>query len=89
MKTSYLDLDGRWAVVLVYDYDVNYEYDDIANIIESFGVSPKQTRRSLEILAAPIGYKTTSAKSLIAKHRDKSKLVFGFLWKTKMIEPTQ
>ena len=39
--------------------------------------------------AAPIGYKTTSAKSLIAKHRDKSKLVFGFLWKTKMIEPTQ
>ena len=53
MKTSYLDLDGYWAVVVAYDYDVDREYDDIVNMIESFGVSPKQTRRSLEILAAP------------------------------------
>jgi len=53
MKTSYLDLDGHWAVVVAYDYDVDREYDDLANMIESFGVSPKQTRRSLEILAAP------------------------------------
>jgi hypothetical protein len=53
MKTSYLDLDGRWAIVLVYDYDVDREYDDLANMIESFGVSPKQTRHSLEILAVP------------------------------------
>ena len=53
MKTSYLDLDGHWAVVVAHDYDVDREYDDLANMIESFGVSPKQTRRSLEILAAP------------------------------------
>lgn len=53
MKTSYLDLDRKWAVVVAYDYDVDREYDDLANMIESFGVSPKQTRRSLEILAAP------------------------------------
>ena len=53
MKTSYLDLDGHWAVVVAYDYHVDREYDDLANMIESFGVSPKQTRRSLEILAAP------------------------------------
>ena len=52
MKTSYLDLDGHWAVVVAYDYDVDREYDDLTNMIESFGVSPKQTRHSLEILAA-------------------------------------
>ena len=53
MKTSYLDLDGKWAVVCVYDYDVDYEYDELISVIESFKVSPKQARRSLAILAAP------------------------------------
>lgn len=53
MKTSYLDLEAKWAVVLVYDYDVDYEYDELSAIIESFKVSPKRTRYSLNILSAP------------------------------------
>ena len=53
MKTEYIDLDGRWGIVFVYDYDVYEEYDELASVIESFKVSPRQTRRSLEILAAP------------------------------------
>ena len=53
MKTAYIDLDGRWGIVCVYDYDVYEEYDELASFIESFKISPKQTRRSLEILAAP------------------------------------
>lgn len=53
MKTEYIDLDGRWGIVCVYDYDVYEEYDELASVIESFKVSPRQTRRSLEILSAP------------------------------------
>lgn len=53
MKTAYLDLDGKWACVVVYDYDVDEEYEELAAVIESFKVSPKNTRRSLEILSAP------------------------------------
>lgn len=53
MKTAYLDLEGHWGVVCVYDYDVNEEYEELSSVIESFKVSPKNTRRSLEILSAP------------------------------------
>lgn len=53
MKTAYLDLDKNWAVVCVYDYDVEEEYDELAAVIKSFNVSSKNVRRSLEILSAP------------------------------------
>jgi hypothetical protein len=53
MKTEYIDLDGQWGIVCVYDYDVYEEYDELASVIESFKVSPRQTRHSLEILSAP------------------------------------
>jgi len=53
MKTAYIDLDGRWGIVCVYDYDVYEEYDELASFIESFKISPRQARRSLEILSAP------------------------------------
>ena len=53
MKTAYLDLEGNWGVVCAYDYDVDREYDELFAILESFKVSPKQARRSLDILAAP------------------------------------
>lgn len=53
MKTAYIDLDGRWGIVCVYDYDVYEEYDELASFIESFKISPRQARHSLEILSAP------------------------------------
>lgn len=53
MKTAYLDLDSSWAVVVVYDYDVDDEYVDLAAVLESFKVRPKDVRRSLRILSAP------------------------------------
>lgn len=53
MKTAYLDLNGDWGVVVCYDYDVDYEYDELKAIIESFQVSPQRARYSLNILAAP------------------------------------
>ena len=53
MKTAYIDLDGRWGVVCVYDYNVEEEYDELADVIKSFNVPLRQIRRSLEILSAP------------------------------------
>lgn len=53
MKTSYLDLDGHWGIVCVYDYNVEEEYDELAAVIKSFNVPLIQIRRSLDILSAP------------------------------------
>ena len=53
MKTSYLDLDGHWGIVCVYDYNVEEEYDELAAVMKSFNVPLRQIRRSLEILSAP------------------------------------
>lgn len=53
MKTSYLDLDGHWGIVCVYDYNVEEEYDELASVLKSFNVPLRQIRRSLEILSAP------------------------------------
>lgn len=53
MKTAYLDLDSSWAVVVVYDYDVEYEDEELSAVLESFKVKPRDVKRSLQILSAP------------------------------------
>lgn len=53
MKTSYLDLEGHWGIVCVYDYNVEEEYDELAAVMKSFNVPLRQIRRSLGILSAP------------------------------------
>ena len=53
MKTSYLDIEGHWGIVCVYDYNVEEEYDELVAVMTSFNVPLRQIRRSLEILSAP------------------------------------
>lgn len=53
MKTSYLDLEGHWGIVCVYDYNVEEEYDELASVLKSFNVPLRQIRCSLEILSSP------------------------------------
>jgi len=53
MEKAYLDLAGKWGCVVLFNYDVESEYDELFEIIVSFGVSPIQARRSLNILSAP------------------------------------
>ena len=49
MKTHYIDIDGYWGVLFIYDYDM-FDMDEIAAILDSFGVSERKIREAMPIL---------------------------------------
>lgn len=53
MITKYVDVDdGKWGIVIVYDYDMR-ERDRLAAIMDSFGMESEHIRKSLRILSEP------------------------------------
>ena len=50
VKTKYIDIDGRWGIIVNYGYSLN-DYDDLWAIMRSFGMSSKNADRALKILA--------------------------------------
>lgn len=61
MKQFYIDVDKRWGVVVVTDFDVDEEYVELKAQMRSFGLSPKSADRALNILS---NYNTGMAVSL-------------------------
>lgn len=49
MKKHYIDIDGYWGVLFIYDYDM-FDMDEIAAILDSFGVSERKIREAMPIL---------------------------------------
>lgn len=59
VKAEYIDVDGRWGIVVNYDYNLS-DYDDLWAVMRSFGLSDKNAKRALQILS---GYNTGMAVS--------------------------
>lgn len=52
MVTKYIDVDGKWGVLVNYDFDMR-DWDDIAAVLYSFGMSQRGINKSIRILSAP------------------------------------
>lgn len=51
MKTTYIDIgDGRWGIIVNYDYNM-HDWDDIWAICRSFGMPDKKARDAIRILS--------------------------------------
>lgn len=53
METKYIDVDGDWGIVIVIDYDVDYDYRDLRAIMMSFGLTDKRVEKAMNILCEP------------------------------------
>ncbi len=52
MVTKYIDVDnGKWGIILIYDFDIDYEYDNLFAIMQTFGLNRKSCQKSLHILS--------------------------------------
>lgn len=49
MKKHYVDIDGYWGVIFIYDFDL-LDMDEIAAILDSFGLGEKNIRESMRVL---------------------------------------
>lgn len=61
MKQFYIDVDKRWGVVIVTDFDVDKEYVELKAQMRSFGLSSQSADRALRILST---YNTGMAVSV-------------------------
>lgn len=52
METTYIDVDGKWGIVIVYDYDVDYEANDLIAIMRSFGMTRRKASNAINILSS-------------------------------------
>lgn len=50
IETKYIDVDGRWGIIVNYGYDIT-DYDDLWAIMRSFGMSDRNAGRALKILS--------------------------------------
>ena len=54
METSYIDVpDSKWGVVVVMDYDVDYDYRDMRAIMMSFGLNDEKVEHAMSVLCNP------------------------------------
>lgn len=51
MITNYIDVDGKWGIILVFGFDTEEEYDDLSAIMQTFGLSIRNVNKSLQILS--------------------------------------
>lgn len=50
MVTKYVDIDGKWGVLINWDFDES-DWDDISALLFSFGMNRRGINRSLHILS--------------------------------------
>lgn len=50
MITNYIDVDGKWGIVIIRDFDI-YDNEDLAAIMKSFGIGERKINKSLQILS--------------------------------------
>ena len=51
VKSSYIDIDGRWGIIVNYGYGLQ-DYDDLWAIMRSFGLNDRSSKRALQILSS-------------------------------------
>lgn len=51
METRYIDVDKKWGIVIIYDFNVEEEQDELEAIMQSFGMSIRNSEKSLRILS--------------------------------------
>ena len=52
MVTKYIDVDdGKWGIILLFDFDTIEDEIDLVPIMKSFGMKEKKIRKSLDILS--------------------------------------
>jgi hypothetical protein len=61
MLQTYIDIDNYWGIVVVTNFDVDKDYVELKAQLRSFGLSPKNADRALNILS---NYNTGMAVSL-------------------------
>lgn len=49
MKTCFVDVDGKWGIILVWDFDF-MDSDELAAMMDSFGLDDMDIRKSIRIL---------------------------------------
>ena len=50
MQSVYIDVDGHWGVLVLYDYDL-LDFDDLWAVMRSLGMSNKAARKALRVLS--------------------------------------
>lgn len=50
MITKFIDVDGKWGFLVNFDFDL-LDWDDMAAIMQSFGMKERNINRSLQILS--------------------------------------
>jgi len=50
MITKYIDIDGKWGVLINYAFD-EFDMEDIAAVLYSFGLREKDIEKSLDVLS--------------------------------------
>ncbi len=65
MKTVYLDVPRKkWGVIVVFDYDVDYEYRELKAVMMSFGLDIDHVDEAIGVLSEPNTGMTVSNHSL-------------------------
>ena len=52
MVTSYIDIDGKWGVLISYDFDM-LDWDDISAVLKTFGLNERKIQRAIRVLSTP------------------------------------
>mgnify|MGYP003421518675 CR=1 FL=1 len=52
MVTSYIDIDGKWGVLISYDFDM-LDWDAISAVRRPFGLDDRMIHRALRVLSTP------------------------------------
>ena len=50
MVTSYIDIDGKWGVLISYDFDM-LDWDDISSVLKTFGLNERNIQRAIRVLS--------------------------------------
>ena len=51
MTTKYIDVDnGKWGIIVIYHFNI-LDFDELAAIMESFGMSERNINKSMKILS--------------------------------------
>ena len=51
MITKYIDVDeDKWGIIIIYDFDT-LDFDELAAIMDSFGMDDRDIRKSLRVLS--------------------------------------
>ena len=51
MKTEYIDVDGKWGIVIVLDFDTEREWLELDAIMNSFGMRKRNIEKALNVLS--------------------------------------